>query len=306
MLLFVFMACVLPICVYSVCSLLSSDRNITLGVVIFMVYWIQYGVNFFLYAIINVNYRIAYKQFIELLVNKVLCIMRTGYCRPGHGLQRSKDDMDHHPPSPSTLAVLPLSSRTTSLALVSLETSTYKEGNQESFFPIPTEHNNCPYPLPCLLRLKAFHSMPPGRADMDYRAFFVHSWPAWRRESQSSGSSVITFDSTVQHDSDISTTIISTTTTTTNTTLTSITTSTKSTTQDTNASNVPPSFITTTTTTTSSTTSITNAKISTTIITPTFTTTTPLTTTIITTKLPTTITTFKTDKACGDFATTAL
>lgn len=66
-LLFLYLVCVIPICVYNVVSLVPKKGrpNVPLGIAIFMVYWIQYGVNFLVYAASNANYRKAYKQFFQ-------------------------------------------------------------------------------------------------------------------------------------------------------------------------------------------------------------------------------------------------
>ncbi|XP_042894125.1 protein trapped in endoderm-1-like [Penaeus japonicus] len=69
-LLLLFLVCVIPICVYNIKVIMEKDidsYDVPLGIFIFMIYWIQYGVNYLVYAAINANYRRAYKQFIQAI-----------------------------------------------------------------------------------------------------------------------------------------------------------------------------------------------------------------------------------------------
>ncbi|XP_045602977.1 protein trapped in endoderm-1-like [Procambarus clarkii] len=69
-LLLLYLVCVIPVCVYSVVSIVTDDKHVPLGIAIFMNYWIQYGINFLVYAASNANYRKAYKQFFKLIVEQ--------------------------------------------------------------------------------------------------------------------------------------------------------------------------------------------------------------------------------------------
>ncbi|XP_037784545.1 protein trapped in endoderm-1-like [Penaeus monodon] len=71
-LLLLFLVCVIPICVYNIKLIMEEDLvsyDVPLGIFIFMIYWIQYGVNYLVYAAINANYRKAYKQFVLAVRN---------------------------------------------------------------------------------------------------------------------------------------------------------------------------------------------------------------------------------------------
>lgn len=69
-LLLLFLVCIIPICVYNVITLVTDKIHVPLGIAIFMNYWIQYGINFLVYAASNANYRKAYKQFFKLLATR--------------------------------------------------------------------------------------------------------------------------------------------------------------------------------------------------------------------------------------------
>ncbi|XP_042218863.1 protein trapped in endoderm-1-like isoform X2 [Homarus americanus] len=62
-LLLLFLACIIPICVYNIMMLVTGRNQVSLGIGIFMFYWLQYAVNFMIYAASNTNYRKAYKYF---------------------------------------------------------------------------------------------------------------------------------------------------------------------------------------------------------------------------------------------------
>ncbi|XP_068238145.1 protein trapped in endoderm-1-like [Palaemon carinicauda] len=104
-LLFTFLICVIPICVYNIVCLIRNESHVTLGIFIYMVYWIQYDVNVFLYVARNENFRKAFKQLIAFSLYKARqCIHRTktenleaassvGSC---HDLQSSSRDISLH------------------------------------------------------------------------------------------------------------------------------------------------------------------------------------------------------------------
>nr|XP_045599598.1 protein trapped in endoderm-1-like isoform X2 [Procambarus clarkii] len=70
-LLLLFLVCVIPICVYNVRTLITGDVSVPLNVAIYMLYWVQYGVNFLVYAAVNSKFRTAYKQFFQFARDKV-------------------------------------------------------------------------------------------------------------------------------------------------------------------------------------------------------------------------------------------
>lgn len=61
-LMFLFLSCVTPICFYNI----NVNHNINVGLVVYMVYWIQYAVNFLVYTVSSANFRKAYRRFFEL------------------------------------------------------------------------------------------------------------------------------------------------------------------------------------------------------------------------------------------------
>ncbi|MPC29227.1 hypothetical protein E2C01_022449 [Portunus trituberculatus] len=61
-LLLLFLACVLPVCAYNLYTLLSQTPSVHLNVAIYMIYWVQYGVNFCVYAAVNPKFRRAYRD----------------------------------------------------------------------------------------------------------------------------------------------------------------------------------------------------------------------------------------------------
>ncbi|XP_050710975.1 mucin-5AC-like isoform X1 [Eriocheir sinensis] len=203
MLLFLFLACVIPMCAYSVDSLFS-ERKIQLGIAIFMIYWTQYGVNFIVYAASNENYRTAYKQFLMLLVNWACCLGRAVHKRLFNGPETNKADKTN-PTSPTSPTVLPRGNSATSLTLLPL--GSCRKGSGVPCFPNSAANSDGPHPLlPCLHRLRNCNSDPLARSELDRRGHVVHSCPIWRSGSQSSRSSVLTLESTVQHDSEVTTT----------------------------------------------------------------------------------------------------
>ncbi|XP_042867384.1 galanin receptor type 1-like [Penaeus japonicus] len=82
-LLLLFLVCVVPICVH---NLLPKDHfglntHIPHGIVIYMIYWLQYAVNFILYNIMSANFRSAYRRFFGLVFP--VCRSRINPTRPG-------------------------------------------------------------------------------------------------------------------------------------------------------------------------------------------------------------------------------
>ncbi|KAK8405456.1 hypothetical protein O3P69_001792 [Scylla paramamosain] len=61
-LLLLFLACVLPVCAYNLYTLLSLTPSVHLNVAIYMLYWVQYGVNFCVYAAVNPKFRRVYRE----------------------------------------------------------------------------------------------------------------------------------------------------------------------------------------------------------------------------------------------------
>ena len=61
-LLFLFLTCVLPVCAYNLHTLLSQSPGLHLNIAIYMLYWVQYGVNFCVYAAVNPKFRRAYRE----------------------------------------------------------------------------------------------------------------------------------------------------------------------------------------------------------------------------------------------------
>ncbi|KAK8406164.1 hypothetical protein O3P69_007116 [Scylla paramamosain] len=72
-LLTVFLLCVIPNAVYNIVSITrGTNEDVVVALVTFMIYWVQYGVNFILYAAGNRNFRQAYIQFLQA-VSETLC-----------------------------------------------------------------------------------------------------------------------------------------------------------------------------------------------------------------------------------------
>ncbi|XP_066965135.1 protein trapped in endoderm-1-like [Macrobrachium rosenbergii] len=104
-LLFIFLICVIPICVYNLVCLVRKESHVALGIFIYMVYWIQYGVNVFLYVARNGNFRRAFKQLITFSVYKLRqCVHKVRTRNPEapsslgscHDLQSSSRDISMH------------------------------------------------------------------------------------------------------------------------------------------------------------------------------------------------------------------
>ncbi|XP_076059219.1 uncharacterized protein LOC143035903 [Oratosquilla oratoria] len=71
-LLLLFMACVVPICVYNVMYALDKTVCVEAGIIIFAFYWIQFGVNFLIYAASNAAYRKAFLVFFSAVARALL------------------------------------------------------------------------------------------------------------------------------------------------------------------------------------------------------------------------------------------
>ncbi|MPC29567.1 hypothetical protein E2C01_022807 [Portunus trituberculatus] len=71
-LLTMFLLCVIPNAVYNIVSITCRTEEDVVAMVTFMIYWIQYGINFILYAAGNRNFRQAYIQFLQA-VSETLC-----------------------------------------------------------------------------------------------------------------------------------------------------------------------------------------------------------------------------------------
>lgn len=67
-LLTLFFTCVVPISVYSVATTVLRSPDVTLGIMLYMIYWTQYACNFFLYIFSNVHFRKAVKHFFAVYV----------------------------------------------------------------------------------------------------------------------------------------------------------------------------------------------------------------------------------------------
>ncbi|XP_066980057.1 2-oxoglutarate receptor 1-like [Macrobrachium rosenbergii] len=65
-LLLMFFICVTPVAIYSTLRIVKKETEVPLGIVIFMIYWIQYGVNFLLYIARNGNFQRAFRQVLSV------------------------------------------------------------------------------------------------------------------------------------------------------------------------------------------------------------------------------------------------
>lgn len=61
-LLFVYLVCVIPICVFNLCEVPGKHKET--GIALYCLYWLQYCVNNFIYVVSNGRYRCAYYQFL--------------------------------------------------------------------------------------------------------------------------------------------------------------------------------------------------------------------------------------------------
>ncbi|XP_045599568.1 compound eye opsin BCRH2 [Procambarus clarkii] len=67
-LLFVYLVCVIPICVYNISLGDNVSEKKELGIVLYCIYWSQYCINNFIYVVSNEKYRSAYCQFLYFLL----------------------------------------------------------------------------------------------------------------------------------------------------------------------------------------------------------------------------------------------
>lgn len=68
----VYLVCVLPMCIWNLVvpeDEMGTVTNQIIGIVFYCIYWLQYGVNSFIYFHSNPKYKLAYKQ----LLNRILC-----------------------------------------------------------------------------------------------------------------------------------------------------------------------------------------------------------------------------------------
>ncbi|CAL4140116.1 unnamed protein product, partial [Meganyctiphanes norvegica] len=89
-LLILYLVCVVPVCITNMIAILNSDhshdqevKNIKTGIGVYMIYWIQYGINFLVYACGNPKIRKAHRQLPVLFKEKLM------------KLWFSKDKQDH-------------------------------------------------------------------------------------------------------------------------------------------------------------------------------------------------------------------
>ncbi|XP_047470555.1 uncharacterized protein LOC125026287 [Penaeus chinensis] len=66
-LLLLFLVCVIPICIHNLFLGNTEDTiRIPAGNILYMIYWLQYAINFILYTAISANFRSAYRRFFSL------------------------------------------------------------------------------------------------------------------------------------------------------------------------------------------------------------------------------------------------
>lgn len=63
-LLFVYLVCVIPICVFNLCEAPNPGKHKDTGIAVYCLYWMQYCINNFIYVVSNGRYRRAYFQFL--------------------------------------------------------------------------------------------------------------------------------------------------------------------------------------------------------------------------------------------------
>ncbi|XP_071537525.1 protein trapped in endoderm-1-like [Panulirus ornatus] len=71
-LLFVYLVCVIPICLYNISMKPEGDNYKEIGIVIYCIYWLQYCINNFIYVVSNEKYRNAYCQFVSFLLCRTI------------------------------------------------------------------------------------------------------------------------------------------------------------------------------------------------------------------------------------------
>lgn len=68
-LMLLFLVCVIPICIHNVfLSDTVDSARVPTGIVLYMIYWLQYAVNFILYTVVSANFRSAYRRFFGLFL----------------------------------------------------------------------------------------------------------------------------------------------------------------------------------------------------------------------------------------------
>lgn len=63
-LLFVYLVCVIPVCVFNLYEAPNPGKHKDVGIALYCLYWMQYCVNNFIYVVSNGRYRCAYYQFL--------------------------------------------------------------------------------------------------------------------------------------------------------------------------------------------------------------------------------------------------
>ncbi|MPC69320.1 hypothetical protein E2C01_063542 [Portunus trituberculatus] len=63
-LLFVYLVCVIPICIFNLMEGPKPGAHKDAGIVVYCIYWLQYCINNFIYVVSNGRYRRAYFQFL--------------------------------------------------------------------------------------------------------------------------------------------------------------------------------------------------------------------------------------------------
>lgn len=63
-LLFVYLVCVIPICVFNLAEAPNPGMHKNTGIIVYCIYWLQYCINNFIYVVSNGRYRRAYFQFL--------------------------------------------------------------------------------------------------------------------------------------------------------------------------------------------------------------------------------------------------
>ena len=90
-LIFVYLFCVIPICIWNIMFSVrgqSPEDNMALsGILLYCLYWLQYGINWIIYFFNNPRYRRAFKQLISCILRKDLKPIRQ---YPRQMLRRTK------------------------------------------------------------------------------------------------------------------------------------------------------------------------------------------------------------------------
>ena len=67
-LLFSYIFCVGFISVYHIIVLCTGNSHVKYQIIVYMIYWVHYGINFILYGAINKSYRKAFKVFFHAIL----------------------------------------------------------------------------------------------------------------------------------------------------------------------------------------------------------------------------------------------